>query len=133
MSDIASNTVTAKTVALVGHCGPDSSFLRMAVSSALPGAQVKMVDDDNELEATVNQGVDLLLFNRVLEFGFTNRQGQELLEQVREKHPDLAVMMVSNFDDAQQAAEDAGAKPGFGKNEIGTDKVKDRIRAAVGL
>ena len=120
-------------VGLVGHCGPDSSFLRMAVGSAVPGAKVLMLDNDADLQhaLTDEEGVDLLLYNRVLEFGFHDRQGLELMKATLDKHPTVPAMMVSNFADAQELAEAAGARPGFGKNEIGRPKVSERIRAAV--
>jgi DNA-binding NarL/FixJ family response regulator len=103
----------------------------MAVGGALPGAKVIMADNEQQLDAVLASGADLLLFNRVLEFGFQTRQGQELLEKVRADKPEVPVMMVSNFAEAQQAAEAAGAKPGFGKNEIGQPQVTDRLRAAI--
>ena len=121
-----------KTVALVGHCGPDSSFLRMAVGSGLPGAKVVMADNEKQLDAALDAGVDLLLFNRVLEFGFDERQGQALLERVRRDHPGVATMMVSNYADAQEKAVAAGASPGFGKNDIGQPIVSQRLQAALG-
>ena len=40
----------SKKIALVGHCGPDSSYLRMAVMQAAKGAQILMADDDSELK-----------------------------------------------------------------------------------
>lgn len=122
-----------KIVALVGHCGPDSSFLRMAVSGAAPGARVVMVDSERELSEAVEQGVDLLMFNRVLEIGFDESDGVAMLADLKRKHPDLKLMMISNYPEAQQAAEEAGAVPGFGKREIGSDKSRQHIRAALGL
>ena len=38
-----------KKVILVGHCGPDASYLRMAVQKALQEAVIIMADDDAEL------------------------------------------------------------------------------------
>ena len=119
-------------VTLVGHCGPDSSFLRMAISTAAPGSTVRMADTNPDLDAAATSS-DLLLFNRVLEVGFDDSDGVALLKETKAKHPDLPVMMVSNYAETQQAAEEAGAEPGFGKGEIGSDKVKSRIRAALGL
>ena len=55
-----------KTVVLVGHCGPDSSYLRISVSSADREIQVVMADDSSELKAQLARGVDLILFNREL-------------------------------------------------------------------
>ena len=134
MSQAAASSNVVKPdlrVTLVGHCGPDASFLRMAVSTALPGALVSLADTDRELATAIESGSDLLLFNRVLEIGFTNRDGVDLLIQVKQAHPDLRVMMVSNFPDTQQQAEAAGAEPGFGKREIGSTKVTQCLQKAV--
>jgi DNA-binding NarL/FixJ family response regulator len=121
------------TIVLVGHCGPDSSFLRMAASGAAPGSIVGMADSEAELDAAVEKGVDLLLFNRVMEFGFDERDGVALLARTRQKHPELTAMMISNYPEAQQAAEAVGAVPGFGKRDVGSDKSRQRIRQALGL
>ena len=123
---------TTKVVALVGHCGPDSSFLRMAVSGAAPGTRVVMVDSDQELEAAMAEAsLDLLMLNRKLDWGFADGDGMELLRRIKRERPEQKVMMISNFPEAQQAAESAGALPGFGKREIGSPKVKERILAAL--
>jgi hypothetical protein len=42
------------------------------------------------------------------------------------------MMLVSNYPDAQAAAVAAGAVPGFGKREIGTPRVAQVIREALG-
>ena len=121
-----------KIVALVGHCGPDSSFLRMAVSGAAPGAKVLMADSEKELEDVMAASPDLLLFNRVMEVGFAEREGIALMKGVKERHPEQRVIMVSNFAETQEAAEAAGAMPGFGKRDIGSAKCKQRLAAALG-
>ena len=120
-----------KTVTLVGHCGPDSSFLRMAVASAAPGTIITMADSDAEVERAIADGTDLLLFNRVLEVGFEDDDGVALLRQTKEKHPEQRVMMVSNFPETQEQAEAAGALPGFGKRQIGSDVAKQRLASAL--
>lgn len=122
--------ISPKTVTLVGHCGPDSSFLRMAISQAAPGTIVAMADSDKELEQAAERS-DLLLFNRVLEVGFDDSDGIALLRRTKELHPGRKMMMVSNFPEAQQAAEAAGALPGFGKRELGSEKVKRLIADAL--
>lgn len=121
-----------KTIALVGHCGPDSSFLKMAVRSAAPGSTVLMADDEAELEKVAAGEPDLLLFNRVMEPGFATQSGVELMRAFKAGRPGLKVMLVSNFADAQAAAVEAGALPGFGKNDIGREKAKAALRAALG-
>jgi DNA-binding NarL/FixJ family response regulator len=121
----------AKHVALVGHCGPDSSFLRMAISSAVPGAKISMADTEQELEDVLSNDPDLLLFNRVLEDGFADRDGVSLLKRVKTERAEQKVMMVSNYAETQEEAEAAGAVPGFGKADLGSEKAKERIAGAV--
>lgn len=126
------NQTKQTIVALVGHCGPDSSFLRMAVSGAAPGARVVMLDSDEELEAAlVASDVELFMLNRRLDFGFDVEDGLEVLRRIKQRRPEQKVMVISNYADAQQAAESAGALPGFGKREIGSAKARERITAAL--
>ena len=124
MSDI-------KRIALVGHCGPDSSYLRLTVGRAVKGSSVLMADDDTHLQKIIADGVDLLLLNRVLDYGFAADMGADLIAQLKASHPNLKMMLVSNYEDAQAAAVKAGALPGFGKRELGSSKVAEMIRGAV--
>ena len=121
----------SKKVALVGHCGPDSSYLRMAVSRAARGIDVVAADDDRELQRQLKDGVDLLLLNRVLDYGFEQTEGAALVRKLRAEYPDLKMMLVSNYPEAQAEAVAAGALPGFGKREIGSPRVAELIRNAL--
>ena len=123
----------AKKVVLVGHCGPDSSFLRMAVSSAERGITVSMADDSQELKAALDGGVDLVLLNRELGWGFDTSLGIDVMKLVARSYPATKFMLVSNYPEAQAAAVAAGAVPGFGKREIGQPRVAQLIREALGL
>lgn len=121
----------AKRIALVGHCGPDSSYLRITVSRAKKGAQVFSADDSAELERILDEGVDLLLFNRILDYGFEETEGIEVIRKLRSKYPELKMMLVSNYPEAQAEAVAAGALPGFGKRDLGSSAVAERIRQAL--
>ncbi|MCC7350537.1 MAG: hypothetical protein IT446_08220 [Phycisphaerales bacterium] len=121
----------SKKVLLIGHCGPDSSYLRMVVRAADPKAQILMADDPDELTTALEQGVDLALLNRELGYGFGERGGVEVIGDLKESHPQLRLMLVSNYPEAQQAAEQAGALPGFGKREIGSPRVVQLLKAAL--
>src|SRR3954451_18551947 len=121
----------AKRVVLVGHCGPDSSYLRITVSKASPGVQVLAADDDASLGKLLGDGVDLLLLNRQLDFGFDEADGVGLLKRLRAIYPNLKAMLVSNYPDAQAAAMAEGALPGFGKRELGSPRVAELIRDAL--
>ncbi len=120
-----------KKVALVGHCGPDSSYLRMIVARAGRDIQVLAADDENELKQLLDRGVDLLLLNRQLDYGFDDTEGVALIRRLHGRHPNVKLMLVSNYPDAQAAAVAEGALPGFGKRELNTPKVAEMIREAL--
>src|SRR5437660_8449735 len=120
-----------KKVVLVGHCGPDSSYLRMAVAKAGRDVQVLSADDSDELKQVLDSGVDLLLLNRQLDYGFDEHEGVALIRTLRAKYPSVKLMLVSNYPEAQAAAVRAGALPGFGKREITSPRVPNLIRAAL--
>ena len=120
-----------KKVALVGHCGPDSSFLRIVVSRAERDVQVIAVDDDSDLKKALESGVDLLLFNRQLDYGFHEQEGVALIRKLRAAYPAVKTMLVSNYPDAQAAAVAEGALPGFGKRDLGSPRVAELLREAL--
>jgi hypothetical protein len=132
MSTPTTNMTKTKKIALVGHCGPDASYLKLAVMRAVTGALVVAADDEREVEVLIQGGVDLLLLNRQLDYGFETSEGIELIRQLRAKHPHVKTMLISNYPEAQQAAVEAGALPGFGKREIGSPRVTDVLREALG-
>jgi len=122
---------TAKRIVLVGHCGPDSSYLRMTIAKAVKDAAILMADDETHLNRLLAQGVDLLLLNRVLDFGFSVELGTDLIKQLRRERPNQKVMLVTNYPDVQEEAVRLGALRGFGKREIGSPKVAELLYKAV--
>lgn len=122
----------SKKIALVGHCGPDSSYLRMVIGSAAPGAQVIFADDRKELADALAKAPELILLNREVGYGFDGDLGVDLVRKIREGFPGQKVMLVSNYADAQAAAVAEGALPGFGKREIGSARVVQLLKDALG-
>jgi hypothetical protein len=118
-------------VGLVGHCGPDSTYLRIAISSIDRNAQILMADDDDSLRRALNGGVSLLLFNRVLDFGFDEHEGIAMIRNLHQHYPKLKMMLVSNYPEAQAAALAAGALPGFGKRDLGSPRAKEMLKEAL--
>lgn len=125
------SAAAGKRVVLVGHCGPDSFALRSAIRSALPGAEVEFANDPEALETELGRA-DLLLVNRVLDGRFPTHGGIELIQNLAAGERPVA-MLISNFPEAQAAAEAVGAAPGFGKAEMYTEQTRQRLREAVGL
>jgi two-component system chemotaxis response regulator CheY len=126
-------TSSSKKVLLVGHCGPDASYLRIAIRSALGEATILPVDDQTEMNRIIQDGVDLVLLNRELDYGFDPTTGVEMIQALKPKFPKLKMMLISNYPEAQSAALAAGALPGFGKREIGSPRAKELLRGAVNL
>src|SRR5206468_2440823 len=79
---VTRDAMMQKTIALVGHCGPDSSYLRMAAMSAERGVAVVAAEDDESLKRILDSGVRLLLVNRVLDFGFSETDGVSLIRRL---------------------------------------------------
>jgi two-component system chemotaxis response regulator CheY len=119
-----------KTIALVGHCGVDAPQLASEITSAV-GAKVLSCADEEELEEVADSGVDLLLLNRELPFGFDDEEGIDVIRRLHERHPHLKMMLVSDHADAQEEAVANGALPGFGKGEIGTPRVAQVLKDAL--
>ena len=120
-----------KKVALVGHCGPDSSYLRITVRRADPDIDVLMIDDEHELKQALADGVELLLLNRELSYGFHDTMGIDLIKRLKTQNATVKLMLVSNYSEAQTEAVAAGALPGFGKRELGSPRVTTLIREAL--
>jgi two-component system, chemotaxis family, chemotaxis protein CheY len=121
----------AKKVLLVGHCGPDSSYLRAAIRAAAPDAVVQSTCDAGEFERRLAAGIDLLLVNRVLDGDFAHESGVDLIRSLHARHPGLKMILVSNLPDAQADARAAGAMPGFGKSDIGKPAALAALKEAL--
>lgn len=118
------------TILLVGHCGPDAYMLRSAVRSAVPEADIHMIEDEAQLASRLGSA-DLVLVNRVLDGSFDSDDGVGLIAALAPR-ASARFMLISNFPDAQARAEAAGAVPGFGKADMRSDETRRRIASAVG-
>lgn len=126
------DNTSRKNIALIGHCGPDAWMLKSMVRRALDGAEVVMINSRGDLDSSIER-LDLLLVNRVLDGDFENESGLDLISSIAESAGELkpAAILISNYEDAQAAAEQAGAKPGFGKSDLHSEEAANRLRAAL--
>jgi len=122
------NKILPKKILLVGHCGPDSTYLKIAVRSALGEVVVTSAGDRAQLDRAIAAGVDLILFNRELDYGFEPATGVDMIRLLKQQHSDLKMMLITNYPEVQAAAIAAGAKPGFGKRDIGSPRAREMIR-----
>lgn len=89
------------------------------------------VGGEEELQRLLKEGVDLLLLNRTLDYGFAEEEGVALMRRLRRERPGLKMMLVSNYPEAQAAALAEGALAGFGKSELGSTRVVEVLRSAL--
>lgn len=118
-------------IILVGHCGVDAPRLEEEVSRIIPSADVVSVNSEQDLEAIVDEGADLLLINRELPFGFDTEEGIDLIRDLRAQHPGVKMMLISDYDEAQEEALEAGAVDGIGKSALGSPEFAETIKRAL--
>ena len=127
------DTVESPLFLAVGHCGPDSWMLRTAVQRVLDGAEVESISEESDLRdrlASAGDRPTVLMVNRSLDGFFDSADGIELIRAFH--HPDArhVSMLVSNLDDAQDQAKQAGAIHGFGKTALNAVETGEVLRAA---
>jgi hypothetical protein len=120
----------SKRILLVGHCGVDGPRLKSEISQFLSDADVERINSDADLRRACDRGADLLLINRE-PLGFEPRSGTQLVRDLCERFPGQKLILVSDLEEAQQEAAEAGALPGFGKSDIGSPKFEDTVRNAL--
>jgi len=128
---MSESTGEQRRIGLVGHCVPDSFVLKNAVRGYVPGAEVVRINDERALEAELSKGLDLLLVNRVLDGRFGSDSGVEVMRALAATGQVPAWMLISNYEDAQQQARVAGARPGFGKADVYSDAARANVVAAM--
>ena len=119
------------TIVLVGHCGFDAPRLEREIGRCCPSFEVLTINSVEELEEVVEREPDLLLVNRQLPYGFETEEGVELISELHKEHPELKMMLVSDRPDAQEEAREAGALAGFGKADLGSDRMAAALREAL--
>ncbi len=119
--------MAGKRVLSVGQCFADHSGISRTLKSAF-GAEVVGAHSADEALSLLRQGpFALVLVNRL--FDADGSSGLELVRQLAAERPhNVPVMLVSNYADAQEEAEAAGALPGFGKASLGSAGMLERLK-----
>ncbi len=119
-------------VVSVGQCAADHYVLSRFIKQHF-GAAVVEVEQADQVSAAVRAGAcALVLVNRRLDADGSD--GMEIIRSLKGNPQTAAipVMLVSNYDDAQQQAVAAGAEPGFGKSEYGQATTAERLARFLG-
>ena len=118
-----------KRVLDVGNCNPDHTAIRQLVEGSFD-AQVDRVHQwQDARERLRSEHYDLVLVNRKLDIDYSD--GLDIIQKIK-ADPELAtvpVMLLTNYADHQQAAQDAGAELGFGKLEYDKPETGEQLAA----
>jgi CheY-like chemotaxis protein len=124
---VSKPAMNAKRVLSVGQCFADHSGISRVLRNSF-GAEVVAADTPREaLDLLRQETFALVLINRV--FDADGSSGVELIRAIKaddELRP-VPVMLVSNYEDAQAQAVQAGAAPGFGKAALGQPHMLARV------
>lgn len=118
-----------KRVLNVGQCGMDHGTIRRLIEGHFEARVVPAASADEALSQLRGGAYDLVLVNRKLDADHSD--GMDVLRAIKADAAlaPLPVMLVSNYPDAQQEAEAAGAVPGFGKAQVSSPETLKRLRA----
>jgi two-component system chemotaxis response regulator CheY len=117
----------SKQILCVGNCVPDTRAIATLIESNFD-AQVVSVDDlPQTIQKLENASFDLVLVNRVIDQD--GSQGIDVVRKIKASPAlqNTAVMMITNFLEHQQIAQQAGALPGFGKRELAAPETISKL------
>ena len=120
--------MSMKKVLSVGQCFADHGALRRTFHKHFKAEVVGADSAEEALELLRDEPFSLVLVNRVLDADGTS--GIDVLRQIQAngKAMSVPVMLVSNYEDAQKQAEQAGAVRGFGKAALGQPAMLALVR-----
>ena len=110
----------------IGQCGLDGPRMKRLWESKL-GATVTRVDTAEEAAGQLKEhDFNLVLVNRVL--AATGDSGIDTIRELRAAGNTLPIALVSDREDAQQEAVEAGAQHGFGKADLQEQATIDLVK-----
>lgn len=113
-----------KTLLDCGNCGPDFNSIRQMVKSKFGASVVQSHGAEDTLAILREKKIDLVTVNRKLDRDYTD--GLEVIKAIK-SDPEVGsvpVMLVTNYDEHQETAIEAGCVRGFGKLSIGDEETR---------
>lgn len=122
-----------KRILNVGHCDFDHGSIQSLISSNFEADTTRARTGRPALELAQQRQWDLILINRVFEED--GGSGLELIAALKADPAtrSMPVMLVSNHSDAQMAAIEAGALPGFGKASLNTAATLNELKKVLNV
>ncbi len=121
-----------KTVVDCGNCGPDFNAIRNMLKASFDVKVVQTHGPEDTLEFLRANDVVLVTVNRKLDRDYSD--GMEVIRLLKadSQTASVPVMLITNYDEHQQAAMEIGALQGFGKLSLNEPQTFDRLQAVLG-
>jgi len=115
-----------------GNCGPDFNAIRQMAKSVFGATVLQTHGAEDTLELLRQRQVDLVTVNRKLDRDYSD--GMDVIKQIKSS-PQLGsvpVMLVTNYEEHQDAAVEQGCVRGFGKLAINDPVTHQRLEPFLG-
>jgi CheY-like chemotaxis protein len=124
--------MAAKKVLSIGQCAADHGSIAWLVQNHFDAEVTAAATSADALGQLRRRSFHLILVNRILDADGSS--GLHLIEELKsdEKLKEVPVMLVSNYEDAQQEAAARGAMPGFGKAALRQPATLATLREILG-
>jgi CheY-like chemotaxis protein len=121
-----------KTLIDCGNCGPDYNSIRQMVQANFEAVVLQTHGLEDTLELLAQRDVALVTVNRKLDRDYTD--GMEVIRGIKAdpRFSAVPVMLVTNYDEYQDAAEKEGAIRGFGKLTVRDPQTVERLQPYLG-
>ncbi|MEM6798318.1 MAG: response regulator [Planctomycetota bacterium] len=121
-----------KRILDVGNCGPDHAAITKFFTTHFDCEVAQADRADDAIELMKATPFDLVVVNRKLDVDYSD--GIDVIARLKADDQTAAVpvMLITNYAEHQDAAEEAGAVRGFGKLEYGAPETLERVRAVLG-
>ena len=122
----------SKTLLDCGNCGPDFNTIRQMVTSNFSASVIQSHSAQDTLEILRNRKIDLVTVNRKLDRDYTD--GMEVIKTIKADPQvgSVPVMLVTNYEEHQQTAIEAGCVLGFGKLAVNEPETREALEPYLG-
>lgn len=116
----------------VGQCNADNYRISELLQKHFDAQVDRSHSLDEAIKSATNTAYDLILINRLLDAD--GSAGMDVLSSLKSDPASakIPVMIVSNYQDAQDQAEKNGAMAGFGKANLDSPETLDKLSQFIG-
>ena len=115
------------TVLDIGNCDADHMFLDSMFQANFGATLIRAHRLDDAQDKIKGNTVDLILINRLLDVD--RSEGMDVLRELKTdpESQDIPMMIITNYEEHQEAAMEAGAVRGFGKAALRSEETRKVI------